>query len=40
MMRPFNLKITRIATGVPMGSNIDYADSITLSRAFKSRGEL
>ncbi len=40
MMRSFDLKITRIATGVPMGSNIDYADSITLSRAFKSRGEL
>lgn len=40
ILRPFNPRITRIATGVPMGSNIDYADSITLSRAFKSRGEL
>ncbi len=40
IMRPYKIKITRIATGIPMGSNIDYADSITLSRSFKSRGEL
>lgn len=40
IMRPYKARITRIATGVPMGSNIDYADGITLSRAFKSRGEL
>lgn len=40
ILKPFNLKITRIATGIPMGSNIDYADGITLSKAFKSRGEM
>lgn len=40
IMRPYKIKITRIATGIPMGSNIDYADSITLSRSFKSRGAL
>lgn len=40
IMKPYKIKTTRIATGVPMGSNIDYADGITLSRAFKSRGEL
>jgi recombination protein RecR len=40
ILHPYKVKITRIATGVPMGSNIDYADGITLSRAFKSRGEL
>jgi recombination protein RecR len=40
ILKPYSVKITRIAMGVPMGSNIDYADSITLSRAFKSRGEL
>ena len=40
ILKSNNVKITRIATGVPMGSNIDYTDSITLSKAFKSRGEI
>jgi recombination protein RecR len=40
VLRPFNAKITRIATGIPMGSNIDYSDGVTLSKAFKSRGEV
>ncbi|TET18205.1 MAG: recombination protein RecR [Candidatus Cloacimonadota bacterium] len=40
IMNPLSVKITRIATGIPMGSNIDYTDGITLSKAFKSRGEI
>ncbi len=40
ILKPYNIKITRIATGIPMGSNIDYIDGITLSKAFKSRGEI
>lgn len=40
ILKPCNVRITRIATGVPMGSNIDYADGITLSKSFKSRGEM
>ena len=40
ILRPYKIRITRIATGIPMGSNIDYADGITLSKAFKSRGEI
>ena len=40
ILEPYNVRITRIATGVPMGSNIDYADEITLSKAFKSRGAI
>ena len=40
ILEPCNVKITRIATGVPMGSNIDYADEITLSKAFKARGAI
>jgi len=40
LLKPYNVRITRIATGIPMGSNIDYADGITLSKAFKSRGEM
>jgi len=40
ILKPHSVKITRIATGIPMGSNIDYTDGITLSKAFKSRGEI
>lgn len=39
-LKPFNVNVTRIATGIPMGSNIDYADGITLSKAFKARGKI
>ncbi|OQX54319.1 MAG: recombination protein RecR [Candidatus Cloacimonas sp. 4484_209] len=40
ILKDLEVKITRIATGLPMGSNIDYADGITLSKAFKSRGKM
>jgi recombination protein RecR len=35
-----SLKITRIATGVPAGSDIEYADEVTMSRALEGRREL
>jgi recombination protein RecR len=35
-----DLKITRIATGVPAGSDIEYADEVTVSRAMEGRREL
>jgi len=35
-----DLKITRIATGVPAGSDIEYADEVTMSRAMEGRREL
>ncbi len=34
------IKVTRIATGVPAGSDIEYADEITMSRALEGRREL
>jgi recombination protein RecR len=34
------LRITRIATGVPAGSDIEYADEVTMSRAMEGRREL
>ncbi|HEU5341430.1 recombination mediator RecR [Edaphobacter sp.] len=34
-----NLKVTRIATGVPAGSDIEYADEVTMSRALEGRRE-
>ena len=35
-----DLRITRIATGVPAGSDIEYADEVTLTRAFEHRRSL
>jgi recombination protein RecR len=39
-LRGSSVKITRIATGVPAGSDIDYADEVTMSRAIEGRREL
>jgi recombination protein RecR len=39
-LRIFSVKITRIATGVPVGSDIDYADEVTMSRAIEGRRDL
>ena len=35
-----SIKITRIATGVPAGSDIEYADEVTMSRALENRRDL
>ncbi|MFH0854229.1 MAG: recombination mediator RecR [bacterium] len=37
ILEPYNKKITRLARGLPMGSDIEYADEITLSNALKGR---
>ncbi len=39
-LRGFPVRITRIATGVPAGSDIEYADEVTMSRALDGRHEL
>ena len=39
-LRGHSVKITRIATGVPAGSDIEYADEVTMSRAMEGRREL
>jgi len=39
-LRSFPVKITRIATGVPAGSDIEYADEVTMTRALEGRREL
>jgi recombination protein RecR len=39
-LRGFPVKITRIATGVPAGSDIEYADEVTMARALEGRHEL
>jgi recombination protein RecR len=39
-LRAFPIRITRIATGVPAGSDIEYADEVTMARALDGRREL
>jgi recombination protein RecR len=39
-LRDFTVKITRIATGVPAGSDIEYADEVTMARAMDGRREV
>jgi recombination protein RecR len=39
-LRGFPVRITRIATGVPAGSDIEYADEVTMARALEGRREL
>jgi recombination protein RecR len=39
-LRRLPVRITRIATGVPAGSDIEYADEVTMSRALEGRREL
>jgi recombination protein RecR len=39
-LRGFSVKITRIATGVPAGSDIEYADEVTMARAIEGRREV
>ncbi len=37
LLAPFNVKVTRIAHGIPIGSDIEYADKITIIKAMESR---
>ena len=40
LLRPTQVRITRIATGVPAGSDIEYADEVTMARALEGRREV
>lgn len=40
LIKPFNIKITRIAFGIPVGTDLEYADEITLAKALEARVEL
>ena len=37
VIKPLGVKLTRIAFGIPVGSNIEYADQATLMKAFEGR---
>ena len=40
LLRPMETKVTRLAYGVPVGSQLEYADEVTLSRALEGRQEM
>ena len=40
LLRPMEIKVTRLAYGVPVGSQLEYADAVTLSRALEGRQEI
>ncbi len=40
LLKPFQVKITKIASGIPMGGNIEFADVATISRALDGRQEM
>ena len=39
LLRPFNIKITRLAYGMPVGGHLEYSDEVTLLRALDGRQE-
>lgn len=40
LLKPMGIKVTRIAHGIPVGGDIEYADEVTLSRAMEGRREI
>jgi len=40
LLKPFNVKVTRLAYGIPVGSNLEFADDATLLRAIEGRIEM
>lgn len=40
LIKPLGIKVTRLAHGIPIGSELEYADEVTLSRAILDRKEI
>ena len=40
LLKPFGVKVSRIAFGIPLGSELEYADELTLARALDARQEM
>jgi recombination protein RecR len=40
LLKPMGLKVTRIAHGLPVGGDLEYADEVTLSKAMENRREI
>ena len=40
LLKPLDVRVTRLAYGIPVGGDLEYADEVTLSRALEGRSEL
>ena len=40
ILKPLGVKVTRIARGIPVGGDLEYADEVTLSKALEGRIEI
>ena len=40
LLKPLGVRVTRIAMGIPVGSDLEYADEVTMSRAMEGRRDL
>ena len=39
-LKPLGVKVTRLAYGIPVGADLEYADEVTLGRALEGRTDL
>jgi recombination protein RecR len=40
LLKPFGIRVTRIAYGIPVGGDLEYADQVTLAKAIEGRREM
>jgi recombination protein RecR len=40
LLRPLGVRVTRIATGIPVGSDLEYADELTMGKAMEGRRDV
>ena len=40
LLKPFEVRVTRLAYGIPVGGDLEYADEVTLRRSLEGRNEL
>jgi recombination protein RecR len=40
LLQPLGIRVTRIASGLPVGGDLEYADELTLGRALQGRRDL
>ena len=40
LIKPLGLRVTRIALGLPVGGDLEYADGVTIARAFSARRDM
>jgi recombination protein RecR len=40
LLKPLGVRVTRIATGIPVGSDLEYADEVTMGKAMEGRREV